>query len=100
MIVSRVITKVFVAIDDHAELGAPVTQVIVADDLVTQELKCAAKSISDHRGTDVPHVHGFGYIGRGVVDHVRLRLIRFLDFQSLIGFERIQLVDDPLVAQA
>ena len=67
------VEKMFVAVEDHAELRAPVADVVVADDLVAEESQRAAKRVADHRRADVADVHRLGHVRGGKVDHVSAR---------------------------
>ena len=58
--------------DQHAELGAPVAHVVLADNLVAKEAQQAHHGIANNGGAQVANVHFFGEIGRGVVDHYRV----------------------------
>jgi hypothetical protein len=56
-------------LDEHAELGAPVTEVVLPDDLGAKEAQDAGECVADDRGAQVPDVHLLGDVGRRVVDH-------------------------------
>ena len=58
----------FPAVEDHAELGAPVADVVVGDDFVADEAGDAGEGVADEGGADVADVRGFGDVGRGEVD--------------------------------
>ena len=58
----------FPAVEDHAELGAPVADVVVADDLVAEEPRDAAERVADDRRADVADVHRLGHVRRGEID--------------------------------
>ena len=62
LFVSFLIAKVFVTVDDHPKLSAPITKVIVGDDLVPQESKHMSDRSPDDRRTDMTDVHRFGYV--------------------------------------
>ncbi len=57
-----------VAEDDEAELGSPVAEMVVGDDVVAEGAVEAVDGVADDGGADVPDVHGFGDVGAGVVD--------------------------------
>ncbi len=60
------------ALDDDAELRAPVADVVVADDLVSERAENLHERAADHRRADVPDVHRLGDVRAGVVDDDRL----------------------------
>jgi hypothetical protein len=90
---------VLVAVDDHAELRAPVADVVVADHAVAEETQRAAEGVADHRRTDVAHVHRLGHVGSGEVDHIGPRLGDQRDAQARIVDRGRNLPDQPLVFQ-
>ena len=54
----------------HAELRAPIAQVIVGDDLVAQQPQRARQAIAQDGRADVADVHGLGHVGRAEIhDH-------------------------------
>ena len=62
------VEKMLIAINNHAELGAPVADVIVANHIMAEEAQCAADGIADHCRTNVAHMHWLGHIGAGIID--------------------------------
>ena len=54
--------------DEHAELGAEVADVVLADDVVAEEFEDARHGVSDDGGAEVADVHLFGDVGAAVVD--------------------------------
>ena len=54
----------FVAVDDHAELRTPITDMVIRDRCVTCEVQDLRNGISDHGAADVAYVHGLGDIRR------------------------------------
>ncbi len=89
--------EMLVAVDDHAELCAPVADVIVADDLMAEEAERAAKGIADHGRADMADMHRLGHIGRGVVDHVGPLLLGWPDAQARIIDGGRKLPHKPIV---
>src|SRR3954466_2240102 len=65
----------FPAPDDHPELRAPVANVIVANDIVAEELGNAGERVADDGAPDVADVHRLRDIGRAEVDDDLLRRI-------------------------
>lgn len=53
----------------ETELGAPVADVVDADELVAHELERARQRVADDGGTQVAHVHLLGDVRRRVIDH-------------------------------
>ena len=62
----------FVSPDDFAEGGAPVADVVVADDAGSAEGCDPGHGLADDGGAQVADVHLFGGVGRGVVYHPSL----------------------------
>ena len=58
----------FPAMEDHAELGAPIADVVVGDDFEAEKTRDAAKRIADDRRADVANVHGFSDVRSGEID--------------------------------
>jgi hypothetical protein len=56
------------AVQDHAELRAPVADVVVGDDLVADEAGDARERVADEGAADVADVHRLGDVRRGEVD--------------------------------
>ena len=65
----RVLAHLQQVLDQHPERGAPVADVVLADHGVAQRLQGAGQGIAHHGGAQVPHVHLFGHVGGGVVQH-------------------------------
>ena len=57
-----------VAVDEFAELRAPVAKVVVANDLGAGEFEEPANRLADDGGAEVADMHLLGRVGRGVVD--------------------------------
>ncbi len=62
------VEEVAVAHDEDAELGAPVAEMVVADDAIAEGAVDALEGIADDGRADVGDVHGFGDVGGGVVE--------------------------------
>ena len=71
--VARLVARVFPSPEDHAELRAPVAQMVVSNHTMAQRRVDPGQAVADHRRAQVPHVHRLGDIGRGEVDDDRLR---------------------------
>ncbi len=59
--------------NQHTELGAPVADVVGADDVMAEKLQRAHGGIADNGGTQVTNVHLFRHVWRGVIHHDGLR---------------------------
>ncbi len=57
----------------HAELGAPVAHVVLADHGVAEELQDPGHAVANDGGAQVANVHFLGQVGRRHVDHGALR---------------------------
>ena len=71
--------------DQHAELGAPVADVVRTDHVVAEELQGAHGGITDDGGAQVADVHLFRHVRGGVVDDDGLRLR--LRHAQTVGFQ-------------
>jgi hypothetical protein len=60
--------------EQHPELGAPIAQVIVGDDLVAQQAERARQTIAQNGRADMADVHGLGHVGRTEIDDHSPRL--------------------------
>ena len=60
-------------LDEHAERRAPVTDVVLAPHVVTEERQHAGQGVPDERAAEVADVHLLGHVGRRVVDDHRSR---------------------------
>ena len=54
----------FPAEQQHAELRAPVADVVVGDDAVAEQAQHAREAVAENRGADVADVHRLGDVGR------------------------------------
>ncbi len=66
-------------LDEHAELAAPVADVVLGDDGVARRGEHPVEAVADDRGAQVPDVHELGDVGGAVVDDDPLRLGGHLD---------------------
>ncbi len=62
------VEKMLVAVQDHAELRAPIADVVVALHVVAGEAEQPIERRSEHRATEMSHVHGLGDVGGGEID--------------------------------
>ena len=61
--------------DQHAELGAPVADVVLRDHPVAEGQHHPTEAVADDRRPQVADVHLLGDVRRGIVDHHHLRLL-------------------------
>src|SRR5262249_45045373 len=66
---SRLVAIVFEAVNQDAELGAPVAEVIIGNDLVPKEAQQPIKGVADDGAAQVADVHRLGDVRRTVVDN-------------------------------
>ncbi len=90
----------FVAVEDHAELGAPVADMVIARGLMPQEPQHAAQSIADHGRTNMADVHRLGHVRRRVIDHERARMFRRWDAKPAVAQGRRKPLDQPVAFQS
>src|SRR5260221_9308858 len=86
-------------LDEHAEWGAPVTDVVLPDDLVASEFSRAAERVADHRRPQMPDVHLLGDVRCRIVDRDDLWRVGLWHAEPLIGPHRTGLRGDPRIAQ-
>jgi hypothetical protein len=79
------VDEVFVAVDHHAELSAPVAQMIIADHGVAAKSQESAEGVADDGRANVAHMHGLGDIGRREIDDIGARLSRAGDSQKRVA---------------
>ena len=72
----RLVAEVLPAIEHHAELRAPVADVIIRDDAMPKEPRHARQTVADDGAADVADVHLLRHIGCGEINHDGLRLRR------------------------
>ena len=92
------VQEMLVAVEDRAELRAPVADVIVADRIMAGELQHAAQGVADDRRADVPDVHRLGDVRGGIIDDEPPRPRRRGDAQAPVAQRRGQPLDEPAVA--
>ena len=83
--------------DEHAELRAPVTHVVDADDLVTAELQDARQAVADDGAAQMAHVHVLGDVGRAVINNNALLLHGRGD--AAIHKDTVNTISDPVPVQ-
>ena len=76
------------AINDFAELGAPITDVVVRDHLMAKNTRDPGETISKNRAANVADVHWLGNIGRAEVDDDPLPVLGNADAQPAIPENR------------
>mmetsp|Transcript_38221 Transcript_38221/g.90273 ORF Transcript_38221/g.90273 Transcript_38221/m.90273 type:complete len:286 (+) Transcript_38221:962-1819(+) len=75
--------------DEHAELRAPVPDVVEAQHIVALELSEAGEAVADDGGAEVPDVHLLGDVRRREVDHDPLRLGGGRHSQTLLVLQHL-----------
>jgi hypothetical protein len=85
-------------VENHAELGAPVPDVIVGDDLVPHKCGDACETVADDRAADVADVHRFGNVRRAEIDNNRLRIPDARDIEALVGADGVQFACQRVIA--
>lgn len=81
-------------LDEHAELGAPVADVVATDHLLARELQDLHHRGADHGGTQVADVHLLGHVRLRVVDHRRTGVRGQRHAEAVVGGTRGQGLDD------
>ena len=94
------VAVVLPAPQNHAELGAPVAEMIVADDLVAEEAQRPGQSIADNSTAQVANVHRLGDVGRTVVNDVSAGREAGVAPQALVGRHLRPLHRQPVLAQS
>ena len=74
----------FVSIDDHPELRAPIADVVIADGLMSEELERAIDAVADDGRTNMADVHRLGDIRGRIVDDDRSRPVDRRDAESRV----------------
>ena len=62
------LTEIKQVLNQHAEWSAPVTNVIFANDLVSDEREHAHERVTNHCGAQMADVHFLGHVGCRVVN--------------------------------
>ena len=65
------LNKVLVAVDNHAELCTPVTQMIISNNFVAEKPMNVGQRITDDGRANVTNVHRLGDIGRRIIHYHR-----------------------------
>ena len=99
-VIGSLVAKMLVTVENHPELGAPVTQMVVAHHAMPDEPKRAAQAVADHGRADVPDVHRLGHVRGGIVDQVGSRRGDRRNAQPRIGHRNSQPPGKPVVAEA
>ncbi len=69
---TRIEPEIDELLDQHPERCAPVTDVVLADHPVADELEQAHQAVADDRAAQVADVHLLGHVRRRIVDYCRL----------------------------
>ena len=85
------VEEMFPAVNDLAELRAPVAEMVVRDDLVPDEPRHARQAIADDRRAQMADVHRLGDVRAAEVDDDAARLFRRRHAQARgVGVERAE----------
>src|SRR5215469_7218817 len=84
LVVSSLLAHVEQVLEQYAELGAPVADMVRPDHHVAEVLENAYHGVTDDRGTEVTDVHLPGHIRRRVVDNYPLGGIRRGNVQARV----------------
>ncbi|MCY1524296.1 hypothetical protein D9M68_592230 [compost metagenome] len=79
----------------HAELGAPVADVVLADHAVAEEFEDAGHGVADDGRAQVADVHFLGQVRRGQVDHHALRRAVLAHAEMVVGEGGVEAVGQP-----
>ncbi len=94
------VEEVLVAVEQNAELGAPVPEVIVGDDLVPQETQQSGERIAEDGAPQMADVHRLGDVGGAEVDDERLRPGYGRDAEAVAACHPLDLGGQPVFPQA
>ena len=72
-------------LNQHPELGAPVANVVLRNHAVANASDNPTQAVSNHGRAQIPDMHLFRDVGRGVVDHRNLRVRDLCDAQVRVG---------------
>ncbi len=98
--ISLGVNEMLVAVDENAELRAPVAQVVIGDDGMPQEAQQAGQSVSQDGAAEMADVQRLGDIGAAVVDDVTAGRADRCDAQPLIRSHRCQGFGQETIAVA
>ena len=86
-------------LNQHAKRGAPVADVIFANNTVSNKLQHAHQRITNHRAAQMPNVHFFCHVWRRIVDHHFFRGWRITHTKSRIGCRSSKLARQKLACK-
>src|SRR5262249_21638063 len=86
--------------NQHPKLRPPIPNMILPDDPMPLELHHPANRIADDGASQVADVHFLGDVWAGVVDDDGLRILRRLDAEPRIVFNRGELLREPFRREA
>ena len=81
----RAIEQIFPAVNDHAELRAPIADVIVADDFVAEKGGDPRERVAQDGAANVSDVHRLRHVRRTEIDHDALRAAALLDAEAFVA---------------
>ena len=88
------------AVEHLAELRAPIAEMVVGHDFVSDEPRDAGQRVAEDGAADVSDVHRLGDVGRTEIDDHALRVPCFRGAATRIASEGAQLLRDPLRLEA
>jgi len=94
-----VLAHVEQVLDEHAERGAPVADMVIPDHLVPGELQDPRDGVTHDGRAQVPDVHLLGDVRRGVVDDHPQRVLGQRDAESGIAELRGRRLAEPGILQ-
>ena len=87
-----------IAVDDHAELRAPIAEMIVRDYFVPDETENSGKSVANDRRANMADVHRLGDIRRRIVNDNRFRVFFERDAKALVISSLCDLMFQPFIS--
>lgn len=93
------IGELAVAENDETELGSPVAQMIVGDDVVAERAVESVDGVADDGRANVTDMHRLGDVRAGVVDDDGLLFSKVRKSKIVAGDHSFELIDEALVFQ-
>ena len=90
------IEEMFPTVEDLAELRAPVAEMVVGHDFVSEKACDAGQRVAEDGATDMADMHRLGDVGRAEIDDDALRVSGFRCTATGVAGEVAQSVRDPL----
>ena len=93
------VAKVLVAVQQHAELRAPVAEVVVGDEVMAEESQQLRQRVADDRAAQMADVQRLGDVRRRVIDDEGLRRRGRDDAEPFVVGDRLQLLGQPFALE-